>query len=103
MILGGYDKNLDYAPLCEPLFEHAHAAVLTGQNGEKIYRALCDHGIPEGFELIKEPDFEKAVYAARRAAKPGDIMILSPAAASFDRFKNFDERGKVFKEIVKGF
>ena len=103
VILGGYDKNLDYAPLCEPLFEHARAAVLTGQNGEKIYRALCDHGIPEGFEIIKEPDFEKAVYAARRAAKPGDILILSPAAASFDRFKNFDERGKVFKTIVKNF
>ena len=103
VILGGYDKNLDYAPLCEPLFERAHAAVLTGQNAEKIYGSLCAHGVPEGFEIIKEPDFEKAVYAAKNAADPGDVVILSPAAASFDRFKNFEERGNVFKTIVKNF
>ena len=103
VILGGYDKNLDYAPLCEPLFEHAHTAVLTGQNAEKIYKALESHGIPAGFEIIKEPDFEAAVYAAKAAAKPGDTVILSPAAASFDRFKNFEERGKIYKNIVKNF
>ncbi|MBP5207186.1 MAG: UDP-N-acetylmuramoyl-L-alanine--D-glutamate ligase, partial [Clostridia bacterium] len=103
VILGGYDKNLDYEPLCEPLFEHAHTAVLTGQNAEKIYKALCDHGIPDGFNIIKEPDFEKAVYAAKEAARPGDVLILSPAAASFDHFKNFEERGKTFKAIVNGF
>lgn len=103
VILGGYDKNLDYEPLCEPLFEHARAAVITGQNGEKIFKALEAHGVPEGFEIIKEPDFEKAVYAAKNAAKPGDVVILSPAAASFDHFKNFEERGKTYKNIVNGF
>ena len=103
VILGGYDKNLDYEPLCEPLFNHAHTAVLTGQNAEKIYKALETHGIPAGFEIIKEPDFEAAVYAAKAAAKKGDTVILSPAAASFDRFKNFEERGKIYKNIVKGF
>ena len=103
VILGGYDKNLDYEPLCEPLFEHARTAVLTGQNAEKIYKALCDHGIPDGFNIVKEPDFEKAVYAAKEAARPGDVLILSPAAASFDHFKNFEERGKTFKAIVNGF
>ena len=103
VILGGYDKNLDYEPLCEPLYEHAHTAVLTGQNAEKIFKALCDHGIPDAFNIVKEPDFEKAVYAAKAAAKPGDTVILSPAAASFDRFKNFEERGKIYKEIVKKF
>ncbi|MBO4422797.1 MAG: UDP-N-acetylmuramoyl-L-alanine--D-glutamate ligase, partial [Clostridia bacterium] len=100
VILGGYDKNLDYAPLCEPLFEHAHTAVLTGQNAEKIYKALETHGIPAYFRIIREPDFEKAIYAAKSAAKPGDAVILSPAAASFDRFKNFEERGKIYKNIV---
>lgn len=103
VILGGYDKNLDYEPLCEPLYKHAHTAVLTGQNAEKIYKALCDHGIPEDFEMIKEPDFEAAVYAAKNAARPGDTVILSPAAASFDRFKNFEERGKIYKSIVQSF
>lgn len=103
VILGGYDKNLDYEPLCGPLYEHAHTAVLTGQNAEKIYKALCGHGVPDDFEIIKEPDFEKAVYAAKNAAKPGDVVILSPAAASFDRFKNFEERGKIYKSIVQSF
>lgn len=103
VILGGYDKNLDYAPLCEPLFSHAHTAVLTGQNAEKIYKALESHGIPAGFEIIKEPDFETAVHAAKSAAKPGDTVILSPAAASFDRFKNFEERGRIYKRIVQSF
>ena len=100
VILGGYDKNLDYAPLCGPLFEHAHTAVLTGQNAEKIYRSMCGHGIPDGFNVIKEPDFIKAVYEAKNAARPGDCVILSPAAASFDKFKNFEERGKIFKQTV---
>lgn len=100
VILGGYDKNLDYEPLCGPLFEHARAAVLTGQNAEKIYRSMCEYGIPDGFTVIKEPDFIKAVYEAVNAALPGDCVILSPAAASFDRFKNFEERGKLFKATV---
>ncbi len=100
VILGGYDKNLDYEPLCEPLFEHARAVVLTGQNGEKIYRSMCDHGLPETLNVIKEPDFEKAVFEAAAAAKEGDVVILSPAAASFDRFRNFEERGKLFKKLV---
>ncbi len=103
VILGGYDKNLDYEPLCEPLFSNAHTAVLTGQNAEKIYKALESHGIPAGFEIIKEPDFEAAVNAAKAAAKEGDTVILSPAAASFDRFKNFEERGKIYKSIVQSF
>ena len=100
VILGGYDKNLDYEPLCEPLYAHAHTAVLTGQNADKIYKALESHGIPKDFEIIREPDFKSAVYAAKNAAKPGDTVILSPAAASFDHFKNFEERGKVYKTIV---
>ena len=103
VILGGYDKNLDYAPLCKPLFAHAHTAVLTGQNAEKIYKALSESGIPDGFTIIKEPDFEAAVYAAKAAAKEGDTVILSPAAASFDHFKNFEERGKIYKSIVNNF
>ncbi len=100
IILGGYDKNLDYAPLCKPLFDHARAAILTGQNGEKIYRSMFEYGIPEDFTVIKEPDFQRAVSAAANAAQPGDVVILSPAAASFDCFKNFEERGKRYKQIV---
>ncbi|MBQ5504584.1 MAG: UDP-N-acetylmuramoyl-L-alanine--D-glutamate ligase, partial [Oscillospiraceae bacterium] len=53
-------------------------------------------------ELILEPEFEKAVERAYKAAESGDTVILSPACTSFDRFKNFAERGRYFKEIVMG-
>ena len=52
--------------------------------------------------IIEEPDFRKAVLAAHRSAADGDIVLLSPACTSFDRFKNFEERGNTYKEIICG-
>ncbi len=105
VILGGYDKNIPYEPLVLPLFEHAKSAVLTGATAEKIYKAITDNGEFEksGLEIYKESDFESAVNCARKIAKAGDTVILSPAAASFDAFENFEVRGDTFKKIVNGF
>ena len=105
VILGGYDKNIPYEPLVLPLFEHAKSAVLTGATAEKIYKAITDNGEFEksGLEIYKESDFESAVKCARKIAKAGDTVILSPAAASFDAFENFEVRGDTFKKIVNGF
>lgn len=105
VILGGYDKNIPYEPLVPHLFEHAHTAVLTGATAEKIYSAITQN---ENFEvsklkIFKEPDFKSAVYRAKAAANSGDNVILSPAAASFDAFENFEVRGDTFKAIVNGF
>ncbi len=105
VILGGYDKNIPYGPLVQPLFNGAKAAVLTGATAQKINDAVTSH--PDfknsGLQLYKEENFENAVKKARSIAQNGDIVILSPAAASFDAFENFEHRGNTFKAIVNDF
>ena len=105
VICGGYDKHIPFEPLAKPLCEKAKTVVLTGATAGKIKAALTSSecykkGEPE---IIEMPDFKDAVKAARDAAKPGDIVILSPACASFDAFANFEERGNTFKRLVNSF
>ncbi|MBQ8552038.1 MAG: UDP-N-acetylmuramoyl-L-alanine--D-glutamate ligase [Clostridia bacterium] len=104
VICGGYDKNIPYEPLAKPLCDCAKKVVLVGATAPKIKEALLAfpeyNGTPE---IIEADSFEAAVKAARDAANAGDIVILSPASASFDMFKNFEERGNYFKAIVHGF
>lgn len=103
-ICGGYDKNIPYEPLARPLIECTKKVVLVGATAGKIRAALTDcpdyAGTPE---IIGADTFEEAVNAAKIAAESGDTVILTPASASFDMFKNFEERGNVFKNIVNGF
>ena len=103
IICGGYDKNLDYAPLAEGLCRYARAVVLTGNTAPKIKKALteCRGYDPKRLNTIEAKSFEEAVSRASRLAARGGCVLLSPASASFDRFKNFAERGKYFKELVK--
>jgi len=101
VICGGYDKNIPYEPLALPLIECAKAVILTGATAKKIKQALTESPMYQGTPAIIEvKEFEDAVTAAKEAATPGDIVILSPASASFDRFKNFEERGRYFKQLV---
>ena len=103
LIAGGYDKNLDYGPLAKPILEKVTKLVLMGKTSKKIYDAVTS-------ELAKDPDvvfpiyrvstLEQAVDRARKLAKPGEIVLFSPASASFDMFRNFAERGKEFKKCV---
>ena len=103
VICGGYDKNIPYEPLAKPLIDCAKTVVLVGATAAKIKAALTSSPEYAGSPAIIEADsFEGAAAAARAAAKPGDVVILSPASASFDMFKNFEERGNVYKEIVRG-
>ncbi len=103
-ICGGYDKNIPYAPLAKPLCECTKKVVLVGATAPKIKDALLSY---EGYngspEIIEADSFEGAVNAAKNAAASGDIVILTPASASFDMFRNFEERGAYFKEIVNKF
>jgi len=103
IICGGYDKNIPFEPLADALCEKAKTVVLTGATAEKIKDAIirCPAYTDGLFDIIEESDFETAVKAAANSAYPGDIVILSPACASFDAFKNFAERGRKFKEIIK--
>ncbi len=102
VILGGYDKKIPYDVLVEPLYEHCRAIVLTGATGKKLYELVtsCELYRDGGLEVLCEDDFTQAVLTAAKLAVPGDIVLLSPAAASFDKFENFEERGRAFKKIV---
>lgn len=100
VICGGYDKNLDYTELARELPRYADKLVLTGASMEKIKKAF--EGYKSNIKIYMEKDFEKAVRAAAEITPKGGNILLSPACASFDEFKNFEERGKRFSEIVKG-
>ena len=103
VICGGYDKHLQFEPLAEALYAHAKAVVLTGATAEKIAAAIENTANGRVLPVRKVPDFKGAVEVARELAKPGDIVLLSPACASFDAFKNFEERGDTFRRIVESF
>ena len=104
LIAGGYDKHIPFDVLGPEVIEHVKELFLTGDTSAKI-RAAVERA--PGYDPAQLPitvidDFEEAVLAAHRAAKPGDVVILSPACASFDKFKNFMERGAAFKKIIYG-
>ncbi len=99
LIAGGYDKHIPYTPLGEEIPGKVRVLVLTGPTGPKIKEAVLEAG-GETPLILEEAGFRDAVLAAARAAKPGDTVLLSPASASFDAFKNFEERGETFKRIV---
>lgn len=102
MIAGGYDKNLDYTPLGKEICEHVKILILCGATSQKIRNAVisCEKYSEKELQIVNCDRFEDTVIEAKRLAERGDVVILSPASASFDLFKNFDERGKYFKKLV---
>ena len=102
LIAGGYDKKIPFEVLGKEVQDHVKTLVLTGHTAEKIQKAVVES---EGYQaghpsILMEPDFKQAVLKASQAAEEGDVVILSPACASFDHFKNFAQRGQTFKAIV---
>ncbi len=103
LIAGGYDKHIPFDPLGPEVMEHVKELILTGDTAEKIRAAVeGTKGYAGDPAITMVDDFKEAVLAADQLAKPGDIVLLSPACASFDRFKNFAQRGETFKQIVLG-
>ena len=100
LIAGGYDKHIPYDELGAVIKENVRVLVLCGATAPKIKAAVCAAPGP-GPEILEEGDFAAAVRTAAKAARPGEIVLLSPASASFDLFKNFEERGERFKELVR--
>jgi UDP-N-acetylmuramoylalanine--D-glutamate ligase len=100
-ILGGSEKDEPFAPLVEPLVERARACYLIGATSERMARELAP-AVEAGIELHRCADLEDAVRRADAAAAPGEVVLLSPACASFDAFENFERRGDRFREIVRG-
>ena len=103
LIAGGYDKHIPFVVLGAEVVAHVKQLLLTGDTADKICDAV--RGCP-GYQgqppISIYEDLEAAVQAAHSMAQPGDVVLLSPACASFDRYKNFAERGETFKKYVYG-
>ena len=102
LIAGGYDKHLDYTPLAKPIVDKVHSLILLGQTAEKIKSAVEMELVntKKDLNIYNVKTLEEAVNKAKEISLNGDIVLFSPASASFDMFKNFEERGNKFKQIV---
>ena len=103
LIAGGYDKKIPYEPLAPEVLAHVKTLVLMGATGPRIEKAVreCDGFAGSGLTILHADSMQHAVELARGAAKPGDVVSLSPASASFDLYPNFEVRGRDYKNIVK--
>lgn len=99
LISGGKDKGIPYDAIGKPITEHVKTLILIGATTDKIEEAVEAAG-GEQPEIIKLNSYEEVVKTAREKAVSGDVVLLSPASTSFDMFKNFEERGKLFKKLV---
>lgn len=97
LIAGGEGKGQNFAPLASAVAQYARAVVLIGRDAARIEEALKETGVP----LERARDMEQAVVAARRAARAGDAVLLSPACASFDMFRDYRHRGEAFVAAVQ--
>jgi UDP-N-acetylmuramoylalanine--D-glutamate ligase len=100
-ILGGSEKEEPFAPLVEPARRGCAACYLIGATADRLAAELAPLA-EAGVELHRCADLEDAVRRASAAARPGEVVLLSPACASFDAFENFEARGERFREIVEG-
>jgi UDP-N-acetylmuramoylalanine--D-glutamate ligase len=100
-ILGGSEKGEDFGALLEPVREACAAVYVTGATADRLAAALSP-AVEAGLELHRCDDLEDAVRRAAAAARPGEVVLLSPACASFDAFENYEARGRRFREIVEG-
>lgn len=108
LLAGGADKGLDYTEIGEKIAEKVGTLILSGPTAQKIEKATrkgleklkSEQNVDKRIEIIYCKNMEEAVKLAKLNAKEGDIVLLSPASTSFDAFKNFEERGNKFKELV---
>ncbi len=103
LIAGGYDKHIPYDALGPEICAHVKKLYLGGATGPKIRAAVeqCPDYDPAELEIVDCGSFEPAVRAAAAAAREGDVVLMSPASAAFDQFKNFMVRGDAFKKLIK--
>ena len=100
LIAGGKDKGISYDDLGPVVNEHVKLLLLCGATAGVIRRSVEQADNYDGLEILDVQDYQEAVSVADSRAVEGDVVILSPASTSFDRFANFMERGRVFKDIV---
>jgi len=95
LIAGGDGKGADFSALREPIARHCRAVVLLGRDAERLAAIL-----PPSVQQVRVATLEDAVRESRALAQPGDAVLLSPACASLDMFRNFEERGRLFAQAV---
>ena len=102
LIAGGYDKHLDYTPIAKPILDNVSVLILMGQTSKKIKESVENEMKVEQkrIEIYECDTLQETVNTAKRVAKKGEVVLFSPASASFDMYKNFEERGDKFKSIV---
>lgn len=102
LLAGGYDKKIPFEELGTEICRHVKTVILTGHTAEKIQKAIqASSEYKQGFpEILMAGNFQEAVLEAHQKAVSGDVVMLSPACASFDQFANFAQRGNVFKLMV---
>lgn len=105
MLAGGYDKKIPFEPMVPYVLEKVKYLILTGATSEKIRDAIVADPAydEEKLTIVMSPDWDFAIDHARSVAKPGDVVSLSPACASFDFFANFEKRGEYYKNRVNAF
>jgi UDP-N-acetylmuramoylalanine--D-glutamate ligase len=96
LIAGGDGKGAEFGELREPVARHARAVVLIGRDAPQIEAALA-----KAVPVHRAKDMHDAVRRAGNLAQAGDVVLLSPACASFDMFRNYEHRAEVFREAVK--
>ncbi|MGB8580493.1 MAG: UDP-N-acetylmuramoyl-L-alanine--D-glutamate ligase [Candidatus Sulfotelmatobacter sp.] len=96
LILGGKDKGSDYSVLNDLLRQRVKRVYTIGAAAAKIESQI------KNVEVVRAETLENALRKANAVAEPGDVVLLAPACASFDQFKNYEQRGQIFKEIVQG-
>lgn len=103
LIAGGYDKNLDYSGIGKYIIDSSKYVILLGNTAKKIKESIINEkGYDKEKLTIQEVNsLEEAVKLASKVAKEGDIVVMSPASASFDMFKSYKERGNIFKKLVE--
>ncbi len=100
LLAGGSSKGASYGALARAIDERARAAILYGATAPEIDAALAAAEI-DSARVHRAPDLERAFDLALRVARPGDVVLLSPACASFDQFRNYEERGARFRHLVE--
>jgi len=97
LIAGGRGKGESFAPLADAAVRRVKATVLIGETASELAGELSRAGVAH----VQARSLEEAVTAAAARAQPGDVVLLSPAAASFDQFRDFEDRGQEFKRLVR--
>jgi len=101
LLLGGRDKGGSYERLIKEIRERCRGVCIFGEARHRILEAIRNSDLDSSIEILEGEDLEESFAAAAKRAKPGEVVLLSPACSSFDQYRSYAERGDHFKQLVK--